>query len=139
MDGMTKANMNRAQRRAAQSHMARESKSYPAHLVELTDIAFGKPPPGVVTVWRSRDYLVQVFDAPDPALVRLSVNRTQLSGKGWAQDIPWEDLQRLKSEAGYGRFDAVEVYPCATDVVNVANMRHLWILEEPLSFAWRKR
>lgn len=26
----------------------------------------------------------------------------------------------------------------ATDVVNVANMRHIWIMRELLPFAWRK-
>jgi hypothetical protein len=33
--------------------------------------------------------------------------------------------------------DAVEVYPPAGDVVNVANMRHLWVLRDRLPFAWR--
>jgi hypothetical protein len=52
-------------------------------------------------------------------------------------NIPWDDLQRLKTECGYGMFDAVEIYPNKRYEVNVANMRHLWIMADPLSFAWR--
>jgi len=75
-----------------------------------------------------------------PAIVRLSVLRTSLdTAGGWQQDITWEELQRLKREAGYGDHDAVEVFPPDADVVNVANIRHLWILEPGhLPFAWRK-
>ena len=93
-----------------------------------------------IEAWRSREYLVQVFEEQAAGvLVRLSINRTRLTNDGgWQQDIPWEDMQRLKSEAGYGGFDAVEVYPSDADVVNVANLRHLWVMHEPLSFTWRK-
>ncbi|EOG1815585.1 hypothetical protein ACK3RA_000943 [Enterobacter hormaechei] len=47
-------------------------------------------------------------------------------------------LQEIKSAVGYGDRDAVEIYPRDSDVVNVANMRHLWITPEPIAFAWRK-
>jgi hypothetical protein len=131
--------MNRTDRRAAQKHMRKESATYPAHLVEIPRSEWlSAGPSGIVKVFRSRDYLVQVFSASGGAAFRLSVNRTQLSGSGWGQDIPWVDLQRLKAEAGFGGWDAVEVYPRDTDVVNVANMRHIWIMVDPLSFAWRK-
>ena len=91
-----------------------------------------------IAVLRSREFLVQVFEEPR-GVVRLSVNRTDwdMNLRRWREDISWEDLQRLKSEAGYGCFDAVEVYPMDGDVVNEANMRHLWVLPESLHFAWR--
>ena len=96
------------------------------------------PPPGLRRVLRSRAFLVQEFDAPAPALVRLSVNRTTLAGERWAENITWEELQRIKAECGYPMVDAVEVYPAQGDEVNVANMRHLWLLREKVPFAWRK-
>ncbi|WP_438839413.1 DUF7694 domain-containing protein [Helicobacter pylori] len=43
-------------------------------------------------------------------------------------------MQRLKNEAGYGEF---EVYPRKGDVINVANMRHLFVMAGSLEFAWR--
>lgn len=52
--------------------------------------------------------------------------------------ISWDALQEIKGAVGYADRDAVEIYPRDADVVNVANMRHLWITPEPIAFAWRK-
>lgn len=84
--------------------------------------------------------MVQEFHAKAPAIVRLSINRAAInSSGGWQQDITWEELQRLKREAGYGDHDAVEIFPADADVVNVANMRHLWIVAGgSMPFVWRK-
>lgn len=89
-------------------------------------------------VFRSRDYLVQEFAAEAPVLVRLSVLRTSLDGYRWVDGITWDELQRLKAEIGYGDRDALEVYPADRDVVNVANIRHLWVMRDPVAFAWRE-
>jgi hypothetical protein len=132
---------NREHRRAAAKYLQEQNLRYPAHLVTVPrDEWPERQPPCLLTALRSRTYLVQVFnEGRAGVLVRLSVNRTAVEPKGgWQQDIPWEDLQRLKREAGYGDLEAVEVFPPDKDVVNVANMRHLWVLAEPLPFAWRK-
>lgn len=89
-------------------------------------------------VLRSRDFLVQEFAANAPAKVRLSVCRTTLYGDRWQDGITWDDLQQIKRECGYGDADAIEVFPADADVVNVANMRHLWVMSEPVACAWRK-
>lgn len=94
--------------------------------------------PELVEVWRSRDFLVQVFAEAAPVLVRLTVNSTHVAGARWADGISWDQLQRIKAECGYGLHDAVEVFPCDLDVVNVANMRHLWVMRVGLSFKWRR-
>lgn len=125
----------REQRRA----LERENAKRPLVLERLPEREW--PPvnqPGLVEVWRSRNFLVQVFHESQGA-TRLSVCRTtmnQSTGR-WEDGISWDDLQRLKRECGRGQLDAVEVYPADRDVVNVANMRHLWVLNDPLSFAWR--
>ena len=77
--------------------------------------------------------------ASAPAIVRLSVNRTAIEGPRWKEGVSWDELQAIKRQCGYGDHDAVEVFPRDVDVVNVANMRHLWILDpaQPLPFAWR--
>lgn len=94
----------------------------------------------VVAVWRSRHYLVQQFPCDNPGVrCRLTVARTKVTGDRFSDNIPWEDLQRIKDECGFAECDAVEVFPASADVVNVANLRHLWILEEPLPFAWRTK
>lgn len=89
-----------------------------------------------LAVYRSRKFLVQLFrDVGGGA--RLSVNRTEFDERkgSWREDISWDDLQRLKAEAGFGDAWAIEVYPPDDAVVNVANMRHIW-LTGPVKFAW---
>ena len=102
--------------------------------------AAGAPVPASLReVWRSRKYLVQVHVVVG-GVERLSVQRTELDAVGrWRDGIPWEDLQRLKAECGRGGYAAVEIYPPDGDVVNVANMRHLWVLPFPPAFMWRQR
>ncbi len=90
-------------------------------------------------VWRSRDYLALVYVGLFETPWRVSVCRTDIDQHGrWKQDIPWDDLQRIKNEIGFKDSDAVEVYPREFDVVNVANMRHLWIVNS-VPFAWRRK
>lgn len=136
--------MNRAERRQTQAYIAKESAKFPAHLAlwepkDWPEHMTTTPRPNFIEVWRSREFLVQVFSSDDPSVVvRLSVNRSALSGNEWQDNIPWEVLQRLKAECGYALHDALEVFPAMRDVVNVANMRHLWVMRNPVSFAWRK-
>lgn len=91
-------------------------------------------------VWRSKNFLVQAYREHGD-VIRLSINRTDwdMNKQRWREDISWDDLQRLKGEAGFGDKMAVEIFPADSDTVNVANMRHLWVLPEPLPFAWKKR
>ncbi len=114
--------------------LAEENARWPAHLV-LQDEKLWRSAPGLspklIAVWRSRSFLMQVFkETPDT--LRLSINRTTLAlDGGWEAGITWDELQRLKNEAGFADFMAVEVFPAQQDVVNVANMRHLWVLLNP--------
>ena len=91
-----------------------------------------------VAVWRSRNFLVSQYEAPAPAVARLSILRTTLNGDRWADGITWDELQRLKCEAGFDDAWAVEAYPPTREVVNVANIRHLWLLPEAPAYVWRK-
>jgi len=124
--------------REQRRQLERANAKWPAALKEIPRSEWPNQDGPQLRVLRSREFLVQEFQEEGMALVRLSVNITAMDGTRWKDGIPWEDLQRLKAEAGYPMHDAVEVYPRATDVVNVANMRHIWILRELLPFAWRK-
>lgn len=93
--------------------------------------------PRRIEVWLSRDYLVQVFDEGNG--LRISVNRAILRPDGrWEDGIPWDDLQGIKRAIGLGDHWAIEVYPADKDLVDDANMRHLWVLGEAPEFAWRR-
>lgn len=93
-----------------------------------------------VKAWRSKTFLAVLYVEPGKPARRLTVCRTQLNDQGDYQDaITWDELMRVKFECGYGDVDAVELYPRDRDVVNVANMRHLWILPELSELGWRAR
>lgn len=122
--------------RAQRRQLERDNASQPARMTPVPREQWPATPPGVVAVWRSRDFLAQLYG--HEALRRLSVSRTSIRGDRWADGITWDELQRVKSECGFGCVDAVEVYPPDRDVVNVGNLRHLWLMEAPLPFAWRR-
>ena len=137
--------MNRNKKEVKQE-LEQASKNYPNYLVELPKYewgdSIGKRP---VRVWRSRNFLVQEYEEK-PGIVRLSVNRTAIAkgfgkkgGHNWKDGITWDELQKIKSQCGYGDKDAVEIFPKDKDVIHVANLRHLFVyLREEIDIAWRQ-
>jgi hypothetical protein len=127
----------RAQRRELERQNAKMPREL--RLVPREEWPLEHPRGPILRVWRSRDFLVQEYAEPVPVLVRLSVVRTKLdptSGR-WVDGITWDELQQIKAECGYCRHDALELYPPCSDMVNVANVRHLWVMRELQTFAWR--
>lgn len=78
-----------------------------------------------IGVWESADFLAAAFQ--DAGAIRLSVIRQDMK-----DGIGWDELQRIKSECGFGDRDAVEFYPRDADVLNTGNLRHLYIMDEKL-------
>jgi hypothetical protein len=135
--------VTRAERRTLARETRKQALGWPAHLVEIPDSQWPPRRPDIdypLQVWRSRQYLVMRYPAPAFQGVearRLTINRVTVNAAGhWDADIPWDDLQRCKRETDHGDWYAVEVYPRERDIVHVANMRHLWLLAEPLAIGW---
>lgn len=91
-----------------------------------------------LTAWGSNQYTVQLF-AVEGGIVRISVNRSELNGteKVFKEGIPWEHLMQIKQDVGYGDRQAIEIYPEDCHTVNKINIRHLWVLPNPLPFSWQ--
>lgn len=131
----------RTERRLKEKQIRLAEKAEGRRPLVLTKVPKSQWPgeqPGLVEVWLSRIFLVQVFREAD-GTGRMSVCRTARNNGQWLDGITWEELMRVKRECGRGDCDAVEVYPADRDVVNVANMRHLWFPVESVSFAWRRK
>lgn len=115
-----------------------ENQGWPAYLVQIPENEW---PDGFrefrMAVWRSSGFLVQIFE-PRNGGQRMTVSKTFTAGGTWLDGITWDELQQLKKECGFGDRWAVEIYPPDAEIVNVSNMRHLWILEKHPAFAWRK-
>lgn len=116
--------MTRAECRA---YLKREAAKWPPYLVQIQrelwpDLGTCAECRLPVEAWKSSQFVVLVF-----------------AEGGKRQDgISWDELQEIKSEMGRGDRFAVEIFPATNDLVNVANLRHLWILPEPPPFAWRR-
>jgi hypothetical protein len=135
--------MSRQERAARERYLRKRATAWPAELVELPESEWPAAREGVarpLAIWRSRHYLAMRYPAPSFQGVevrRLTVNRATLRRDGhWEEQIPWDDLQRCKRETGHGHWYAIEVYPRDRDLVIVANMRHLWLIAEPLPIGW---
>jgi hypothetical protein len=129
----------------AEAHMRQVVSGYGANLTEITGEPVhlaGQLQTGqeCFRCWISRSFFVQAFQEPR-STIRLTVNRCQSGfGKGrlFADGITWDELMDIKTQCGYGDRFAVEIYPEEKHAVNVSNMRHLWILSEPLLIGWQK-
>lgn len=134
--------MTRADPRAKQKQLNQQNRLWPVTLVQVPREQWpASAAPNLLELWRSRRFLVQVYDesTETESFRRLSVQRTALGEDGhWVAGLSWDDLQQIKRECGYGAHDAVEIYPPDVDVVNVANIRHLWVFMEPFRLTWRR-
>lgn len=90
-------------------------------------------------VWRSNKFLACEYKEPC-GTIRISVNKTNLKSNltDWEDGITWDDLMKIKHDIGYGDKCAVELLPADSDIVNVANMRHFFILDNPPEYMWKK-
>jgi len=135
---MADVSITRAMRRKLEA----ENRSWPDMLMRVPEHMLPRANSQVPTerqpteVWRSRHYLVQVFQEKE-GIERLSIQSTSHDGTRFIDGLSWDLLQRLKSECGRGDRDAVEIYPADADVVNVANIRHLWVFPAPFHLVWR--
>lgn len=87
----------------------------------------------IVQVFKNDRFLVQIRKQGDT--IRISVNRVdyQILEDGtpnWLEGITWDDLQQIKNECGYRDKWMCEYYPPESEVVNIANIRHLWLMDE---------
>lgn len=118
--------------------LKKENKKWPIKLIAVPKDQWPNTRLKLIEVLRSRNFLVQIYDEGNN-IERLSVCRTLTRGGMWLDNITWDELQILKDESGRGNKAAVELYPSNSDVVNVANMRHLWVLPEAPEFMWKKK
>lgn len=129
------AQTNKAEFHQVRRQMQQENRLQSPTLKEMPfNRATEKDP---VRCWRSREFLVALYH--DQGFDRLSINRAEIQNDGnWKEYITWDEIQRLKGEAGFGDRWAVECYPPQSEVVNVANMRHIFLLPQAPEYGWKK-
>jgi len=125
--------------------MARENAKYGRELVKIEyadwpeNVKNYDGPLKPIAAWRNARFFVQVCEEPNGA-VRISVNRTQIDETyNMVAGITWDELYIIKNEIGYADKDCIEIYPAESTLVNVANIRHLFVLNEPHPFNWKNK
>ena len=120
------------------AYLRKQNALYPPHLISIDLSSCPYVTPGMIAAFRPDRFIVQVF-LPENGGQRITVCRTSVTPRGdWSADISWDDLQQCKNESGFADHWAVEIFPPIGDLVNVANLRHLWVMPEALPFAWRR-
>jgi hypothetical protein len=79
-------------------------------------------------VWINDTYQVNI--RRQETMAHLSIKRHD---KEPARD--WRDFQRIKNELVGEEFEAVELYPAESRLVDSANQYHLWVVMDP-AFRW---
>lgn len=122
----------------------KENNRWPEELVNVTEYDWeGKDKNiarGLIEAWRSKGFYLFVYKNEDGS-ERLEVHRTtpDLKRQRWKDGITWDELQGLKRQCGRGAKMAIEVYPSDNDIIDVGNLRHLWIVGDGLPFIWAKQ
>jgi hypothetical protein len=116
-------------------YLVKDNLKYGSEMIDVPEESW----PSVRTenlkqVLRNNKFLCQIYKEENGQL-RLSVSRTMIKPDGsWEENLSWEELMEVKRKVGLGDRCAAEIYPEDKNIVNVANMRHLFILEEPMGW-----
>jgi hypothetical protein len=126
---------NRAERRALAKEQSKtdpfEFKSAGAKVIaDANTKDFSRAWGRCFDILVSCDYLVLVFgrDTEWGEVTHLAIRRADES-----TDISWSAKQAIKDRVVGPSRTAVEVFPAASELVNQANMYHLWVLPSGMS------
>ena len=126
--------------KAIKKVIAENNRRYTDSFVELSreEIEDKSFPP--LRTWRNKRYLVSLYADNSNGYLRLSIQRTTINDDGSYEDgISWDKIQEIKGLVGFGDWWGVEVFPADGHLVNVSNIRHVWLFKERPPFAWGER
>jgi len=128
-------NIQRINNQIKRDNKNRSAKMRPLSDSEIDAASMRSGTEKPIKSWVSKRFLASLWI--DGGVLRLSVNKTILNHNGtWEDGITWDELQQVKRECGFSDVCAVEIYPPDDDVVNDANIRHLWLLSKSPNFVW---
>lgn len=86
-----------------------------------------------MTAWCSNKLMVMYYPSPDGTArltIRLHEHKQAV--------LDWDSLQDIKTACGFAEYQAFEVYPTKSDIVNACNLRHLWLMPKSvkLDLGW---
>jgi len=98
----------------------------------------------VLRVFQCDRFLIQI--RRHGPTIRLCVNKVKFYRDAkdpgelkWQDGITWDELQEIKNQCGYQDHWMCEYYPPQDQVVNVANIRHLWLMDKPPEYTLKDK
>ncbi len=122
--------------REKRKFLERDNRNYSNFLEKIPEHLWPMAIPSLMHVYRSNKFLVQVYREARGFRVTICRARIKPESGAWDDGVSWEEIQEIKRGIGFGDFYAIEVYPRDADIVNVANLRHIWVLATPLDIGW---
>jgi hypothetical protein len=132
-------NLNREQRRALEKVKRQLIASYPDTLEIVPEndpnIPYSSHPQDIEHIYRSKKYTVILWKigvgfAGYNFGQRFSITRNEWDSKDrrYKDGLTWDEIMDIKREMGFGERTAIEYYPADSEVVNLANMRHVFLI-----------
>lgn len=126
--------LNREQRRALEKVKRQLIASYPDTLEVVPEndlnIPYSSHPQGIDKIYRSKKYTVSVWNVPAGKKLSISRNEWDSHTGRYKDQITWDEIMEIKRQVGFGEQNAVEFYPPDSEVINIANVRHIWLLPD---------
>lgn len=123
--------------KAIKKAIAENNKRYTETFVELPREEFENYSFPPERTWRNKNYLASLYKDYANGNLRLSVQRATIKDDGSYEDgISWDKIQEIKRLVGFGDWWGLEVFPADDQLVNVSNIRHVWLFKERPPFAW---
>ena len=126
--------LNREQRRALEKVKRQLIASYPDTLEVVPEndpnLPYSSHPQDIDKIYRSKKYTVIVWNVPAGKKLSISRNEWDSHTNRYKDGITWDEIMEIKRQVGFGEQNAVEFYPPDSQVINIANVRHIWILPQ---------
>lgn len=129
--------LNREQRRALEKVKRQLIASYPDELTKVDEndpnMPYTSHPQDLDSIWRNKKFTVMLWNVPAGKKMTISRNEWDSKSRRYVDGITWDEIMEIKRGIGFGEQNAVEFYPPDSEVVNIANVRHIWILPHEIT------
>ena len=130
-------NLNREQRRALEKAKRMLIATYPETLEKVPEndpnLPYTSHPQDLDSIWRSKKYTVMVWNVPAGKKMTISRNEWDSHTGRYKDSILWDEIMEIKRQIGFGEQNAIEFYPPDSEVINIANVRHIWLLPKSIT------
>lgn len=126
-------NLNREQRRALEKAHKILISTYPDELTKVSendpDIPYSSHPEDITAIYRNKKFTVIVWKQNRYCkYCKFTVSRNEWSSKErrYLDNITWDEIMEIKRAIGLGETQCWEYFPKDSEVVNEANLRHIF-------------